>query len=91
VLLSTNYGPCGVCGSIGWAQYLGPGDRHSFYAKQKLSLYRALSRLIPFVAYGGAPWGVNPLGYRLRRPLVPHGDVDPQRWKSAIAENLPKT
>lgn len=89
VLLSPRYGPCGVCGSIGWAQYLGADALHAAYARKKLRLFRRLSRLIPFVAYGGAPRSTNPLGYRLRRPLVPHGDIDVARWKSAVSRNLP--
>lgn len=91
VLLSPMYGHCGVCGSIGWAQYLGPDAAHNAYAREKLRLFRKLNRLIPFVAYGGAPRATNPLGYRLRRPFVPHGDIDAARWKSAVTGNMPAT
>lgn len=89
VLLSSEYGVCGVCGSIGWAQYLGPDNRHDAYKRAKLKLFRRLSRLIPFVAYGCAPRSVNPFGYRLRRPFVPHGDINVTRWKKDIGKHLP--
>ena len=89
VLLSSAFGPCGLCGSIGWAQYLGENGRSADYAGQKIRLYRKLSRLIQFVALGRTPKSTNPLRYRILRPLVPHGEVRADRWRQEIEQNLP--
>ena len=89
VLLSPAYGPCGVCGSIGWAQYVGPTSNNDSYSSQKLTLYRKLSRLIPWVALGRAPNYSHPFLYKVMRPLVPHGDVDPNAWIAEVGNNLP--
>lgn len=80
VLLSPAFGPCGLCGSIGWAQYIGDGRDGDRYAEGKLRLYRKLTRLVPFVALGRSPRSSDLLVYKALRALVPHGDVDPRAW-----------
>ncbi len=89
VLLSPAYGPCGVCGSIGWAQYVGTTSHNDSYSSHKLTLYRKLSRLIPLVALGRAPNYSHPFLYKLFRPLVPHGAMDPNAWIAETGKNLP--
>lgn len=81
VLLSPAFGLCGVCGSIGWAQYVGRASNSDSYASRKLALYRKLSRLIPFVALGRSP---HSLLYKVMRSFVPHGNLDPSAWKAEI-------
>lgn len=89
VLLNPLFGPCGVCGSIGWAQYIGSGPSTNLYSKQKITLYRKLSRLIQFVALSRTPKATSPFKYRFLRPLVPHGEVEPRNWYWEISRNLP--
>lgn len=89
ILLSSAFGPCGLCGSIGWAQYVGPGSQSNSHAERKITLFRKLSRLIQFVALGRTPKTTNPLRYKILRPLVPHGDMTPSKWKKEIGQNLP--
>lgn len=89
VLLSSDFGPCGVCGSIGWAQFLGSGPQSDIYAAEKTALFRKLSRLIQFVALNRTPKSTNPLRYRILRPLVPHGDVNARDWYRKISKHLP--
>jgi len=89
VLLSPAFGPCGVCGSIGWAQYVGPASHSVAYVSRKLTLYRKLSRLIPLVALGRAPNYSHPFLYKVMRPLVPHSGVDPNAWIAEVGNNLP--
>ena len=86
VLLSPLFGPCGMCGSIGWAQYLGARSDENPYMNKKMSLYRKVNRLIQFVAFGKAGQSHNPLGWKLLRPLVPHGNVNARKWQAAIAK-----
>ena len=88
VLLSPAFGPCGVCGSIGWGQYVGPTSNNDSYSSRKLRLYRKLSRLIPLVALGRAPNYSHPFLYKVFRPLVPHGGVDPDTWIAEVGNNL---
>ena len=89
VLLSSAFGPCGICGSIGWAQFVGAGPQSDAHAERKIALFRKLSRLIQFVALGRTPNSTSPLRYRILRPLVPHGDVNPNSWIKEIGTNLP--
>ena len=88
VLLSSSFGVCGLCGSIGWAQYTGPGAQSTAQAERNISLFRKLSRLIQFVALGRTPKSTNPLRYKVLRPLVPHFAMNPRTWKKIIAGNL---
>lgn len=43
VLLSSEFGACGISGSIGWAQHVKRPEVAARYYRQKLSLYTALS------------------------------------------------
>jgi len=90
VLLSPDYGFCGVCGSIAWAQYIGGGAACELYYKQKLSLYRKLNRLIPHVVLGRHPKQTNITTYKMRRAMVPRHDVDIEAWKTEILKYIPK-
>ena len=85
----SSFGPCGLCGSIGWAQYLGSGPNENSYVFQKIAIHRKLSRLIQFVVLNRTPEGSNPFGWRVLRPLVPHGAVNANKWQATIAKNLP--
>ncbi len=88
VLLSPSFGPCGLCGSIGWAQYLGDVPYDDGYSARKFGLYRKLGRLIPFVSLGRTPRSTHPLLYKALRARVPHGDVDPRAWEAEIGNVL---
>ena len=89
VLLSSAFGPCGLCGSIGWAQFVGAGPRSDSYSNRKITLFRKLSRLIQFVALGRTPKTTNPMRYKILRPLVPHGNMKTSTWENEIGKNLP--
>ena len=88
VLLSPDFGPCGVCGSIGWSQRMASSRASKPYHSQKLRLYRRLSRLIPFVAFGNTPRGVGHMAYNIGRWFVPHGGVAPSAWANMIVKNI---
>jgi len=89
ILLSPAFGPCGMCGSIGWGQYLGPDADTDAYMPEKIALYRKMSRLIQFVALGRDLTKAGTLGFQFLRPLVPHGAVNPHKWRAMITNNLP--
>jgi predicted O-methyltransferase YrrM len=78
VLPSDQFGPVGLCGSIGWAQYR-PADG-SRWREARRALARKAGRLIPFVRDGRQPRGLRKLGYKLLRGLVPHKAVKPEEW-----------
>lgn len=81
ILLSPNFGPCGFCGSIAWAQYLADESEAAKYRDEKLMLYKKLSRLIPYLVMRDAGVkGFEKKRYKLLRTLVPHGRVDPAKW-----------
>jgi hypothetical protein len=82
VLDSDQFGPAGVCGSIGWAQYR-PADGAA-WRPARHALARRVRRLIPFVRDGKSLSGLRKLRWKLWRGLVPHAAVDPAAWVRAI-------
>jgi predicted O-methyltransferase YrrM len=84
VLLSPNFGACGFCGSIAWAQYLADEEEALKYRDRKLALYKKLARLIPFVVMKKGLHGFEKKRYKLFRSMVPHGAVDPRKWLTEI-------
>ena len=84
LLASDDFGPAGLCGSIGWAQYR-PRDSAPWRASRE-ALRRRAARLIPFVQRGREPRGLAKLRYKLLRALVPHAAVDPQEWVRLTAD-----
>ena len=83
VLASDDYGPAGVCGSIGWAQYRPQDGKNWKGARDRLR--RKLERLIPFVRGGADPKGLRKLRYKLWRGLVPHAAPDAAAWVRAVS------
>lgn len=82
LLDSDAFGPAGLCGSIGWAQYR-PSDGAQWRAARH-ALRRRVARLIPFVRDGRQPTGLQKLRYKLWRSLVPHAAVRPEDWLKAV-------
>ena len=82
VLLSDDFGDCGLCGSIGWGQFTGGAKVSDHQWKNKLSLYAKLSRIIPFIYKKNKSIAVNEHLRRFYRSLIPHGTIDPVQWLS---------
>jgi len=81
LLDSDDFGPAGLCGSIGWAQYR-PHDGSTWRGARR-ALRRRISRLLPFVL-GPEPKGWRKLRYKLWRGLVPHDAVKPEDWLALV-------
>lgn len=84
ILLSPNFGPCGFCGSIAWAQFVQDKNAAREWRRTKLDLYRKAARLVPFLALDGKIAGFDKKLYKLYRSRLPHGAVDPQKWIDTI-------
>lgn len=84
ILLSEEFGQCGVCGSIAWSQYIGKEELTELEKQSKLRLYTRVHRLIPHVVLGHRmdPWEKKL--YKLKRALIPHGPVDPVSWSRQL-------
>ncbi|MGH7529899.1 MAG: class I SAM-dependent methyltransferase [Gemmatimonadales bacterium] len=82
LLRSDHFGPAGVCGSIGWAQFR-PADGRRWRQEREALAQRA-GRLIPFVEEGRQPRGMRKVLYKLARARVPHGVVKPEEWLATI-------
>ena len=82
LLASDQFGPAGLCGSIGWAQYR-PSDGAQWRAA-RLALGRRVRPLIPF-ADGRALTGLRKLRYKVWRGLVPHAPTDPAEWIRTVS------
>jgi hypothetical protein len=83
LLASDDFGPVGLCGSIGWAQYR--PKRGQEWRAPRTALRRRAARLIPFVQGGRQPRGLAKLRYKLLRALVPHAPPDPGEWVRAVS------
>ncbi|MFN2571118.1 MAG: class I SAM-dependent methyltransferase [Gemmatimonadales bacterium] len=82
LLSSDQFGPAGLCGSIGWAQYR-PGDGVQWRAERR-RLTRKASRLTSFVLGGRKPTGLRKIGYKMLRALVPHKAPAPADWIATV-------
>lgn len=85
VLLNPHFGPCGILGSISWARYYADPEQARPFAAQKLMLYRRLSRLVPFLALGRKPRGMQAKLFKLYRSRVPHREISPDQWLKQVA------
>jgi len=83
LLDSDRFGPAGLCGSIGWAQYR-PSDGGE-WRDERRALRRRIGRLLPFVKDGSEPAGLRKLRYKLWRGLVPHAAPDAAAWVRAVS------
>lgn len=72
VLLSEEWGACGFCGSIGWAQKVRDRSDVARFRRLKLRLLRKLMPLAECVALNSPVNGLNKWKYKLRRARVPH-------------------
>ena len=84
VLGSDRYGPAGCCGSIGWAQCRPADGGSAPFRDGRRALARRAARLIGLSQRGRELRGAAKLRYKLWRALVPHGEVDPSVWVSAV-------
>src|SRR5205823_2540274 len=82
-LASDEFGPAGLCGSIGWAQYR-PRDG-ARWRSQRQALARRAARLIPLVRGGREPTGLRKLRYKLWRAMVPHAAPDATAWVRTVS------
>jgi predicted O-methyltransferase YrrM len=85
ILLSPNFGACGFCGSIAWAQYHTDDAKGWQHAREKRTLYKKLSPLVPLVVFQKKFTAVEKLKYKLYRALVPHGAVKSEAWARLVA------
>ncbi len=81
VLGSDDFGPVGLCGSIGWGQYR-PGRAGSLWHRGRRALLSIpIRRLIPIARRGRRIRGVkDKYAYKLWRALAPHGGIPPERF-----------
>jgi len=74
ILLDENWGACGLCGSIGWAQRArSPAEARS-RRDLKGSLYKKMSRLARLTSVGGKIERFDKIRYKLLRASIPHGE-----------------
>jgi len=88
ILLSRHFGPCGLVGSIGWAQFHANEGESEPYIRDKLSLYKRLSRLLPYVAFGNKPKGLEKKKYKVLRSRIPRRPVRPDEWIAKIKDHI---
>ncbi len=82
ILPSDDFGPAGVCGSIGWAQYR-PRDG-TRWRDARHALARRAQRLVPLVTKGRELRGLDKVQYKILRALIPHAAVRPEDWIALV-------
>ncbi len=80
VVMSEKYINCGCCDSIGWGQYVGNLKISEKCWDEKFRLYTQLSRLVPYFTRMSLGFQINKTSYKLKRALVPHGEIHPSQW-----------
>ena len=83
VLRSPNFGACGFCGSIAWAQYHSDSREPARHSANKHALAIKLERLLPFLSKGELR-GLEKKKYKILRWMIPHGRVDPHAWVDQV-------
>jgi predicted O-methyltransferase YrrM len=83
VLRSPNFGACGFCGSIAWAQFhVEPKDAER-HASKKQALSARVERLLPYLGRRELG-GLTKKMYKIARWRIPHGAVDPDEWLASV-------
>lgn len=91
ILLSHNFGPCGMCGSIGWSQYFKDPKAGRRYKTQKTKLYSKLAKLVPYVFCNEDPKHDNETTssknkFKFFRALIPHSKTLPSEWLKKVRQ-----
>ena len=87
ILLSDNFGPAGVCGSLGWGQYFENRDTGRKYMHQRNRIHRRLKKLRPLTQGSKTLKGFTKIRYKILRWRVPHSDVNPLNWLKEVTFN----
>lgn len=85
ILLSPNFGACGLVGSIAWAQFHKDPDETKQYHTNKRFLYKRITRLIPYVVFGERLSGFEKKKFKLLRSRVPHGEIEYRKWIEMVS------
>ena len=81
IVLSDLFGDCGLCGSIGWGQFIGRKRGVSNVQwGDKLALYKKLSRFLPFVLNDFYGIKNHKRIKKIFRSLIPHKAINPTQW-----------
>jgi predicted O-methyltransferase YrrM len=97
VLLSDNFGPAGLWGTIGWAQRIADEKIALKFRQKKLKLHSQLAKLIPFSTFdaGKKMRRIKKLQYEFYRSRVPHKEISPSEWLKylilkEVSEKIPR-
>jgi predicted O-methyltransferase YrrM len=83
VLRSANFGACGFCGSIAWAQFRSDAKNAEPHAARKRDLATRVERLLPYLGRGELRGWTKKM-YKIARWRIPHGAVDPDAWLASL-------
>lgn len=86
VLPSNKFGPAGLWGKIGWAQYTIEEKTALKFKRKKLKLHSQLAKLIPFSVFdaGGKMKRIKKLQYEFYCSRVPHREIPPLKWLKCL-------
>ncbi len=85
VLRSDQFGPAGIVGRHGWAQFR-PEDGRDF-RQRRSELAGPVSELLPFVSDEKAPRGLARIQFKLKGMRVPRSRIRPQAWAELLSDS----
>ena len=86
ILASPHFGPVGICGAIGWAQFFADPQTAEPYRLAKAKFANRLRPLIPYASRYRNLHGVARFKFRCLRVLVPHGEPTPAAWARQVVK-----
>jgi predicted O-methyltransferase YrrM len=85
ILLSPSFGACGLVGSIAWAQFRKDPLQTKCFRREKLFLYKRMSKLIPYVVFRDELKGFEKKKYKILRSRIPHEAISAKKWIAQVA------
>ncbi len=80
VLSSDHFGACGICGTIGWAQYHADPSTTAALKADRLALKDLLSPLRAYHTWPREQGRMTKVAYKIKRSRVPHGPINVATW-----------
>ena len=89
VLSSDHFGACGICGTIGWAQYHADPSTTLALKADRMALKNLLTPLRSYHTWPRENGRMTKLAYKITRRRVPHHPINVARWVDRVdAGNL---
>lgn len=87
ILSSDHFGACGICGTIGWAQYHADPSTTASLKANRLALKDLLTPLRAYHTWPRDYGRMTKIAYKIKRSRVTHGRVHVANWIDRVGAN----